>query len=257
MMRHQDLLRRLSFVRYLYRIGEQQAAGSIPYSAVAILTFYDVIEWFLITACEYFGLNVKKSSGVYDYFEKLEEAKGILGKGLVNKISSARSELKHRLTIPSSLSIDEVKFSTKMFLDENSQQLFNVLLEQVSMIDLVASKAVKIKLNQAQSLVESANFETAMDSIFEAYTTLIQQYQLNVIPNWELSCGADQISLFHLRRFVGQMGDKKESPIRPSPGACKFWFDLLVETTVRVEQSLSGKLSSIDRIFREPQTTAE
>jgi hypothetical protein len=72
MTRH-ELTRLLSFIRYLYIVGEKQSTSPFPYCAISILSFHDCLEWFLITACEHLNVNIQKSAGLLGYFGKLQE----------------------------------------------------------------------------------------------------------------------------------------------------------------------------------------
>jgi hypothetical protein len=248
-MHQRDLLRRIGLIRYVYKIGEQQAAGPAPYSAVAILTFYDAIEWFLITACDHFDVKVKKGAGIYDYFDGIERHKEILGKSIIDKVSSSRNELKHRLTIPSDVSVKEVWFATKTFFEENCLKLFDQRFDSASMSDLITSERVAAHLREACSLMDSNEFEPAMDHIRKAFNSLIQEFSLNLMPSWAVACGADELSLFYFTISFRQIDAKREFTIEPSSQTCRFCYDLLVETTIRVEQRFSGKLEQLEVIF--------
>jgi hypothetical protein len=248
-MRQSDLLRRIGLIRYVYKIGEQQAAGPAPYSAVAILTFYDAIEWFLITACDHFDVKVKKGAGVYDYFDGIERDRKILGKSIIDKVSSLRNELKHRLTIPSDFSVKEVWFATKTFLEENCLKLFGRHFDEVSMADLITSERVSAHLREACSLMGNNEFGPAMDHICEAFNSLVHEFRLNLMPGWAVACGADELSLFYFTGNFRQIGEKKEFAIEPSDQTCRFCYDLLVETTIRVEQRFAGKPKQLEVIF--------
>ena len=186
-MHQRDLLRRISLIRYVYKIGEQQAAGPAPYSAVAVLTFYDVIEWFLITGCEHFDVKVKKGSGIYDYFDGIERHREIFCKSLIDKVSSSRNEIKHRFTIPSAFSVKEAQFAAQNFLEENCSKLFSVHFVDASMSDLIANELVAASLREARSLMDNNDFQAAMAQISEAFHHLLQEF-------YSTSC---QVGLWH------------------------------------------------------------
>jgi hypothetical protein len=214
-MRQSDLLRRIGFIRYVYKLGEQQAGGPAPYSAVAILTFYDTIEWFLITACDHFDVKVKKSAGIYDYFDGIDGYKKILGKSIIDKVSSSRNELKHRLTIPSDFSVKEAQFATKTFLDENYLKLFNRYFDDVSMSDLITNECVSAHLREARSLMDNNEFEPAMDHICEAFNSLVHEFRLNLMPSWAVACGVDELSLSISPRTSVKTVMRKSSLLNP------------------------------------------
>jgi transposase len=248
-MRQRDLLRRIGLIRYVYKIAERQAAGPAPYSAVAVLTFYDVIEWFLITACEHLDVKVKKGSGIYDYFDRIERNKKIFGKTLVNKVSSSRNELKHRLTIPSEFSVKETQFAAQNFLEENCSRLFDIRFVDASMSDLIANELVAASLREARSLMDNSDFQAAMGRISEAFQHLSQEFRLNLMPSWVVACGADELSLFYFTRNFAQIDKKREFAIEPCDETCQFCYDLLVETTIRVEQTFAGNVKRLEAIF--------
>jgi hypothetical protein len=252
----EHIMRRISLIRYVYKIGGQQAAGPAPYSAVAVLTFYDVIEWFLITACEHFDVQVKKGSGIYDYFDGIKHHREIFGKSLIDKVSSSRNELKHRLTIPSEFSVKEAQFAAQNFLEENCSKLFSIHFVDASMSDLIANELVAASLREARSLMDNNDFQGAMSQISEAFHNLSREFRLNLMPSWVVACGADELSLFYFTRNFAQIDKKREFAIEPSDETCRFCYDLLVETTIRVEQTFAGNVKWLEAIFARREHTS-
>ena len=89
-----------------------------------------------------------------------------------------------------------------------------------------------------------------MGQICEAFNSLTQEFRLNLMPSWVVACGVDELSLFYFTRTFRQIGEKREFAIEPSDQTCRFCYDLLVETTIRVEQKFAGKPKQLEAIFR-------
>ena len=180
-----DLSKRLAFVRYMYQIGEQQAETPLPYGALAVLSFHDSIEWFLLSACEYHTVNASERATAHQYFDQLQ-AKGmnLTGRIALNKINSARNGLKHSLTIPSSISIRDLKVLTKNFLEENTSSLFDVDFGDISMLNMIMSDGVRSSLEEAKRYITQARYDQARITVASAFRTLYQEFELNLLASW-------------------------------------------------------------------------
>jgi hypothetical protein len=249
-----DLSKRLAFVRYMYQIGEQQAETPLPYGALAVLSFHDSIEWFLLTACEYHTVNASEKATVHQYFDLLRSL-DITGKMALNKINSARNGLKHRLTIPSSISIRDLQVLTKNFLEENTSILFDAGFADISMLDMIVSDSVRSNLQEAKCCINQARYDKARICVASAFRTLYQRFELNLLASWWISVGVDQFDLRLFHRFVPAeaiyTGDTEQSAFsRPATKvACEFCFDFGLDTTIRVEQRLHDKLTKLQKIM--------
>lgn len=54
-----SIIRRLAFIKYLYRIGIQQSEAAEPFASAALLTFHDAAELFLQLSAEHTDADVK------------------------------------------------------------------------------------------------------------------------------------------------------------------------------------------------------
>jgi hypothetical protein len=253
-MTRQDLVRRLSLIRHLYGIGERQSNEPLPYSAIAILSFHDCLEWFLITACEFFSIDTRKSAGLLEYYSNIQE-KGQLsptGKMTLNRIASARNELKHRLTLPSTIAVRDAQVSTKVFLEDNSDILFSVNFCRVSMIDLIITQNVQENLNEASCLIEDRKYHDAMRALHCALNELGRTFQFNLRPHWAMLCGVDEFVLRHVFSHFEQGDANKTFPIEPTERGCRLIHEWMLETVISVEQRFLESWQRIKHITGDP-----
>lgn len=119
-MTNPDLVRRLAVIRRLYQAGEQQSASSLPHSAFSVLSFHDCVEWFLITASVHLKVEPGRRPTVHNYYDSCAKTSKIGGALFLNKLVSARNELKHRFHLPSQETIRDLRSLTAHFLAENT-----------------------------------------------------------------------------------------------------------------------------------------
>ena len=110
------------------------------------------------------------------------------------------------------------------------------------MSDLITNERVAADLREACSLMDNNEFEVGHGPDLAKHSTaLLQEFKLNLRPSWVVACGADELSLFYFTRTFRQIDKKREFAIEPSDETCRFCYDLLVETAIRVEQTFAGK----------------
>jgi hypothetical protein len=176
--------RRLAFIRYIYRRGQEQSNMADPLCSVALLSQHDAIDMFLYLGVEHLDLTVSTNNSLKEVWgtldKKLEELSKprLTQKTPVERLNKARVELKHRGTRPSKSDILEFQMTTHAALSENSSTLFDVDFATVSLVDLISSATVRDLLDRAVQHVGQGDYNEAMKGITLAFHELLASHRL-------------------------------------------------------------------------------
>jgi hypothetical protein len=173
-----ESFRRLSFIKYLFDTGVEQSNKPEPLCNVAMLSFHDSIELFLQLACEHQNIDTTKANFM-DYFDKLEQKVNISQKESMRRFNKTRVNLKHHGTMVSKLDIDYFKASCLNFFTDNVKSIFDIDFESISLINLVALKAVKEHLEKAELETSNGNYKNAICEITIAFWQMLEEYEEN------------------------------------------------------------------------------
>ena len=182
----ESILRRLAFIKFIYYSAVEQSKKPEPLSAASILTFHDAVELFLQLASEYHNVG-KSGTSFMDYWDLLSPklpSGGITQKESMRRLNSARVELKHHGTLPSILAIEGFRASTTSFFEENTSIVFNTLLSDISLIDLVQFEQARDKLKEAEDLIKSGKVQDALNNIALSFHFLINDYEKRKIDEF-------------------------------------------------------------------------
>jgi hypothetical protein len=170
-------MKRLSFIKYLYKTAIEQSLNPEPLCSVAILLFHDSIELFLQLASEF--LNAGKSKPNFlDYWDLLKQAGiEITQKEAMRRLNGARVALKHAGTQPSKFDIEAFRASVTNFFEENTSIVFKVAFADISLLDLVQCEDTRSNLRDADKLLGENKLEESLDKIGIAFDLLIQDYE--------------------------------------------------------------------------------
>lgn len=95
-IKNDNVLRRLVFIKYLYKLGIEQSLKSEPICCISILTFHDAVELFLQLTSEYLNVG-KKIIHFMEYFTLISnkiEGKDLSQKESIRRLNTARVSLK-------------------------------------------------------------------------------------------------------------------------------------------------------------------
>ena len=230
------LIKRLALIRYLYKTAERQAQLPLPTGALAVLSFHDCIEWFIITAGEHLDINVAHGT-LIEQFDRIATTTRLSNKAVLVKVISTRKELKHRLTIPALSSVLEICNGTKIFLIENSSVLFEVNFEDLSLKDLVQDTLIKRHVENALALREKKDYIESMHEIAYANARVIEKFRLNMRPGWPHACGVDSLELFYFDRLIPTYNKQAFAAF---DDGCDFCLDFIIDATIKLEQTMSN-----------------
>lgn len=178
-MLNESVVRRLAFIKYLYKVAVEQSQRSEPLCSTSILTFHDAIELFLQLASEYLGVG-KGQPSFMEYWEilapKLPE--GVpTQKESMRRLNRARVALKHHGTLPSKLDVEAFRASATNFFEENAPPIFDIKFSEISLIELVQCEETKNNLKESAQLLEQNKIEESLDKVALAFYQLIDDYE--------------------------------------------------------------------------------
>ena len=152
---HHTATRRLAFIKYIYQTAIAQSHAPSPLSSASLLMMHDAIELFLQLASEHLNVGAKQP-GFMDYWDILNKKLApneVERKESMRRLNKARVALKHNGIFPSELDIESFRASTTNFFDDNTPIVFNVDLNDISLIEFVPLESSREKLNEAENAI--------------------------------------------------------------------------------------------------------
>lgn len=177
---NKDVLSRLAFIRYLYRIGAEQSEKPEPMKAASILTLHDSVELFLHLALEYTGAKGKSHIEFMEYWDLLKACNG--GQGIsmrtsMERLNRTRANLKHHASTPSTQDIDGFRNSVSSFFEDNTKPVFGIEFNEISLTYMIKSDLCRTNLEAASEKMTAGNVKEAMNSIAIAFLELMLDHE--------------------------------------------------------------------------------
>jgi len=171
-MTQEIILKRLSILKLLYKIGVEQSYKGEMTSFFSILSFHDSIEMFLKLAAE--TKNKKDCKNFMQYWEMLPE---LTLKESIRNLNSSRVNLKHKGITPSKLDIETSRVNTTSFFEQNTKTYFGIEFKDVSLFELIKYERTKELLVSANSHLNSKNFKECVIDATKAFNELLLEYK--------------------------------------------------------------------------------
>jgi len=172
----QILLKRLSFIKYLYIVATEQSDKPEPLCNASLLTFHDAVELFLQLACEHHNVVTNKSDFI-GYFTLLEKHVSITQKETMRRFNNARVSIKHHGTMIAKDELYTYKISCQNFFVENIMTVFDIDFESISIIEIVTYRKAKEHLILAESKIQAKEYIEAINEITLAFWEMIAEYK--------------------------------------------------------------------------------
>ena len=172
-------IKRLAFIKYLYKVAVEQSERPEPLCSASILTFHDAIELFLQLASECLDIG-KAQPSFMDYWDLLSQKlpnRELTQKESMRRLNKARVALKHHGTFPSKLDIEAFRASATNFFEENTLPIFDIKFSEISLIELVQCEETKNNLKESAQLLEQNKIEESLDKVALAFIQLIDDYE--------------------------------------------------------------------------------
>lgn len=136
----QVILKRLSFIKYLYQLGIRQSRQKTPQDSISILMFHDSIELFLQLSTEYLNASTQTNINFMEYWgiinQKLQ-GQQLSQKNQMNRLNKARVNLKHHGLLLNESDIESFRVNTSDFFSDNCSIVFEINFSEISLIDLI------------------------------------------------------------------------------------------------------------------------
>ena len=133
-----EIIKRLSFIKYLYNFAIEQSYKPEPLNTVSLLIFHDALDLFAQIAIEKVDnviidnyINNKKTKRDRLYLMDYLEILGINSHAMI-RINTARNSLKHVSNLPSKIDIESFRASITAFFEENIFKIFEIDFSEIS-----------------------------------------------------------------------------------------------------------------------------
>jgi len=159
-MLNKNIINRLAFIKYLYQQGIEQSYKAQPLCSQSILQFHDAIELFNQLAIEFKDIrSIDKSKINFDdYWKHLE----LTQRESMKRFNKARVGLKHYGIYPSRMDVESFRNCITNFFIENTERIFSLDFDKISLIDLVSSEKAKFLLSGAERLLSEEKIEESL-----------------------------------------------------------------------------------------------
>lgn len=176
-----SVIRRLAFIKYLYRVGVQQSKAPEPLANAALLTFHDAVELFLQLSAEHLNAEAKKNQEFIGYWplisQKMVSENGLSQQESMRRLNAARVSLKHSGTHPSKADLEAFRATTFNFFEDNVYAIFGLHLSDVSLIAFVQPESASERLRCAEKLMLESSFDEASAEVAIAFDEMISDYE--------------------------------------------------------------------------------
>ncbi len=191
-------------------------------------------------------------------------------------LNELRNSLKHVGVFPPLEEVESARSAVKAFFNENTQLVFDGLeFSDISMVNVVQCDAARTRLEDAERLMSVGRNKDAIEQIVAAFDQLLQQYEYPDLPTDDspYSLGVPEIVGLvpqEVQTAIHQLGGavrvlgfgldyrcyvkfRMVSPSflwspessyifthkgrkEPSPGDCRFCFDFVIESALRLQE---------------------
>jgi hypothetical protein len=245
-MTQEIILKRLSIIKHLFRLGEQQSQlpESIAYSSV--LLFHDAIDMFNQLAAEIKGKTEKERKAItngrsnlfmMEYFSLIPE---LTLEPSVKRINDRRNSLKHNGQIPSKIDVEESKVIANLFFEQNTPIIFGVEFKNISLHSLIQNDSVRRMLETAEEVLHERNFLACFQEVSKAFYELIHFE--------EFGYSLDSYSYYFLTQFKVNRSSYKT--ITPAFKKIKGQASDVVYAAEEFDNRLKSSLQDMNSNFR-------
>lgn len=186
MLDKSTIIKRLAFIKYLYKLAVDQSRRPEPLCSASILTFHDAIELFLQLASEHLDVG-KQQPSFMEYWDLISQKlsnQELTQKESMRRLNRARVALKHHGTLPSKLDIEAFRASATNFFEENTPIVFGIDFSDITLVELIQCEDVKNNLKDAEEFLKENKIEESLDKVALAFAQLIDDYESRKIGRY-------------------------------------------------------------------------
>lgn len=169
------LMKRLSVIKLLYKVGLEQSKQSEAISFFSILTFHDSIEMFLKLASEH--RNIK--SDKFSFIEYWDSMPHLTLKESMKNLNLRRVNLKHKGLVPAKIEIESSRVNVTDFFEQNTKNTFDIEFSDISLFELIKFEETKKLLKFAQESLNKSEIESCIESVTKSFYELLFEYKEN------------------------------------------------------------------------------
>lgn len=169
------LLKRLSIIKLLYKIGLEQSKQSESISFFSILSFHDSIEMFLKLRAEHKEIKSEKFSFM-DYWDSIPE---LTMKESMKNLNARRVNLKHKGLIPAKIEVETSRVDTGAFFEQNTKSTFDIDFSEISLLELIKFPETKKLLILSQEFLDQEEFEKSVEKVTKGFNELLIEFKEN------------------------------------------------------------------------------
>lgn len=169
------IVKRLSYIKYLFLKGEEQAKQTEIVAGFSVLALHDAVEMFLMLACEHYdSMKDNKKMMMMDYLGILPDVKM---KESMKSLNECRISIKHHGQFPSKTDIEKHRINVRSFLEYHSNTWFDIDFNKLSLIDLVSFEEAKSFLCGALLKKEENDFYGSVVETRKAFNSMLHEYE--------------------------------------------------------------------------------
>jgi len=236
-MTEDNILKRLSILKLLYKIGVEQSYKGEMTSYFSILSFHDSIEMFLKLTAE--KLDKRDCQNFMQYWEMLDK---LTLKEAMRKLNANRVNLKHKGIIPSKFEIETSRVNTALFFEENVPKYFDLNFSEINLFELIKYEHTKAHLKQAEFELKNIKFKECIHNCVRAFNELLLEYKSSKRSKYSFTTPFDlikNVSFDNSRSW----GNENKTPIDKT---LKETFKTVNENFKKIENALQLVSLGID-----------
>jgi len=169
------LMKRLSIIKLLYKVGLEQSKQNEAISFFSILTFHDSIEMFLKLASEHKDIKSDKFSFI-EYWDSMPH---LTLKESMKSLNSRRVNLKHKGLVPAKIEIEASRVNVTDFFEQNTRTTFDIEFSDISLFELIKFSETKKLLILAQEHLGKSEIESCVENVTKSFYELLVEYKVN------------------------------------------------------------------------------
>jgi len=169
------IIKRLSIIKYLYKIGVDQSFQVETVASFSILSFHDSIEMFLKLLAEHRNIKSEK----IDFMIYWTQFPDLTLNESMRNLNERRKNIKHKGILLSKSDIEACRVNTTDFFEQNTFSCFDVEFKDVSLFSLINKESIRIELSKAQETLNIGKYTESIVGSAVAFNHLLYLYEKN------------------------------------------------------------------------------
>lgn len=160
--------------KYMVGVATEQLQQPDPRASIALLTYHDAVELFLVTAADYLGIVADRDTTFLAYWKLLRSVgRNMPFYGAMKRLNDSRIALKHHGHVPRRADLADFRVVVCEFCQEAVSAVFGLNWGDVSMSDYVAVPSVRDALKRAEQSLSDDKIAEGLSACAEAFDELV------------------------------------------------------------------------------------